>query len=169
MIYKGGVNGNASDDPLSKLLGVNNQGGFRYRRDAVSKIYTLAVLYSTRSDPDWPDFLDSSTGLFTYYGDNKKPGRGLEETNKGGNRLLREAFELAYGDQQSRRKVPPFLIFTKSSSGRDVVFRGVAVPGGLSIPQTEDLVAIWKIKDGHRFQNYRAIFTVLDIAHISRK
>lgn len=167
-IYKGGVSGNAADDPLSKLLGVNNQGGFRYRRDPTTKIYTMAVLYSSGSDPDWPDFLDVSSGLFTYYGDNKKPGRQLEQTNKGGNRLLREAFELAHGSPRNRREVPPFFIFTKANDGRDVVFRGVAVPGGVSIAQTEDLVAIWKIKDGNRFQNYRAIFTVLDIAHIPR-
>jgi hypothetical protein len=168
-IYKGGVVGNAGDDPLSKLMGVNNQGGFRFKRDPISKIYTLAVLYSSNADPDWPDYLDASTGLFTYYGDNKKPGSRLEETHKGGNRLLHKAFEYAHGDEPTRRKVPPFFVFTKASEGRDVIFRGLAVPGGVSIPQTEDLVAIWKIKDGQRFQNYRAIFTILDVARISRQ
>lgn len=42
----------------------------------------------------------------------------------------------------------------------NVIFRGLAVPGAISIPQTEDLVAIWKTKSGQRFQNYRAICKV---------
>jgi hypothetical protein len=29
-VYQGGRNGNASDDPLPHLVGVSNQGGFRY-------------------------------------------------------------------------------------------------------------------------------------------
>jgi hypothetical protein len=28
-VYRGGIAGNAGDDPLSKLLPVGNQGGFR--------------------------------------------------------------------------------------------------------------------------------------------
>jgi len=33
---------------------------------------------------------------------------------------------------------------------------------------TEDLVAIWKTTAGERFQNYRSVFTVLDVATIPR-
>jgi hypothetical protein len=29
-IYEGGRSGNAGDDPLPRLIGVSNQGGFRY-------------------------------------------------------------------------------------------------------------------------------------------
>lgn len=29
-IYEGGRNGNAGDDPISKIFHVGNQGGFRY-------------------------------------------------------------------------------------------------------------------------------------------
>ena len=38
----------------------------------------------------------------------------------------------------------------------------------MGIPQTEDLVAIWKSRSGERFQNYRSLFTILDVPHISR-
>jgi len=55
---------------------------------------------------------------------------------------------------------------TKGEKGRDVNFRGLAAPGAIGIPQTEDLVAIWKTKTGQRFQNYRAIFTILDAPKI---
>jgi hypothetical protein len=44
----------------------------------------------------------------------------------------------------------------------------LAVPGAVGIPQTEDLVAIWKTKVGQRFQNYRAIFTILGVPNITR-
>ncbi len=33
----------------------------------------------------------------------------------------------------------------------------------------EQLVAVWRSRDGHRFQNYRAIFTVLDEPALARK
>ncbi|EJL96059.1 hypothetical protein PMI18_04899 [Pseudomonas sp. GM102] len=89
--YSGSRNGNSSDDPLNKLLDVSNQGGFRYRgtRDGPH----LIALLSSMKDLDWPDELDLSTGVFTYYGDNKKPGRKLDETNRYGNNLLEQIFE----------------------------------------------------------------------------
>jgi hypothetical protein len=31
-IYQGGREGNANDDPLSRLLRISNSGGFRYRK-----------------------------------------------------------------------------------------------------------------------------------------
>jgi hypothetical protein len=36
------------------------------------------------------------------------------------------------------------------------------------VSQTDDLVAVWKTKEGHRFQNYRAIFTILDEPRVTR-
>ena len=77
-VYQGGREANAGDDPLSRLLHVSNAGGFRYRGqiDALD----LLVLTSSGKDPDWPDMLDRETGVYTYYGDNKRPGRRLHET-----------------------------------------------------------------------------------------
>jgi hypothetical protein len=101
-----------------------------------------------------------------YHGDNKNPGHELHETRRRGNLILRIAFEdLHHGH---RKRIPPFFIFTKGAIGRDVIFRGLAVPGAISIPQTEDLVAIWRTKSGQRFQNYRAILTILDVPRILR-
>ncbi|UAN46068.1 restriction endonuclease [Serratia sp. JSRIV001] len=151
-------------DPLVRLVGVSRQGGFRYRgtRDRP----TVLVLYSTQSDPDWPDELDTTTGRFVYYGDNKKPGQKLHDTQRFGNELLIKLFEIAHtGD---RANIPPILIFTSAGAGRAYRFRGLAVPGHPSMPATEDLVAIWKSTGGIRFQNYRATFTILDASVISR-
>ena len=47
-------------------------------------------------------------------------------------------------------------------------FKGIAAPGFPGLPPTADLVAVWKSTGGERFQNYRAVFTVLDAAAISR-
>src|SRR5207253_1725429 len=99
-------------------------------------------------------------------GDNKKPGHELHDTPRGGNIILKRVFEaLHLGDRTS---VPPFFVFTRASSGRDVVFRGLAVPGAAGLSQTQDLVAAWKTTRGRRFQNYRAIFTVVDAPHVAR-
>lgn len=166
-LYEGGINGNAGDDPISKLLSCGNQGGFRYKGSSQhpEKIQ-FCVLYSELSDPDWPDSLDPVSGIFIYFGDNKKPGHDIHATKRKGNEILRYTFDCLHLNE--RRNIPPFFIFTKASKGRDVHFRGLAVPGAKGIAQTEDLVAIWKTKENHRFSNYRATFTVLDIPIISR-
>ena len=125
--YEGGVKGNAGDDPLHRLLRCGIGGGFRSRLNATKSGYRLVVLYSDLSDNDWPDVLNSELGRFIYYGDNKHPGRELHRTKRGGNRLLASVFEDLHLGRRSR--IPPFLLFTKGLRGRDVVFRGLAVPG----------------------------------------
>ena len=167
-IYHCGRAGNTADDPLGKLLPVGNQGGFRTagssKRDAVK----IAVLYTSGAEPDWPDALDPYTGMFTYFGDNRSPGRLLEDTPRKGNLLLSRAFARAHGEPTDRAKVPPFLLFDKPSGGRDVRFRGLLAPGSDRLSGEEDLVAIWRTTLGQRFQNYRARFTVLNVPVVSR-
>jgi hypothetical protein len=165
-IYQGGRKGNASDDPFPRLLNVSNQGGFRYRGN-LTKL-EMVVLTSSLSDPDWPDALDRETGVFTYYGDNKRPGRALHDTPRNGNELLKRIFESAQAGEQGRRRVPPIFIFSNTGEWRDVVFLGLAVPGISEHQASEDLVAIWRTANGLRFQNYRARFTILDAPSISR-
>ena len=49
-----------------------------------------------------------------------------------------------------------------------MVFRGLAVPG-VEGNVADDLVTIWRSKGGERFQNYRALFTILNAGAISRE
>jgi hypothetical protein len=128
----------------------------------------LVVLTSSLNDPDWPDALDKETGVLTYYGDNKRPGRALHDTPRNGNELLSRVFENAHGDSETRRRVPPILIFANTGEWRDVVFLGLAIPGAVDLGSLEDLVAVWKQSDGKRFQNYRARLTILDASVITR-
>lgn len=178
-LYKGGPFKNVKDDPISKLMGCSNQSGFRYIGSMSNYIKTpeharakldigikLCVLYSDLNNPDWPDRLDKETGLFTYYGDNRKPGNQLLDTDKKGNLLLQYCFDKLHVGERS--KIPPFFIFNKAPVGRDVFFAGLAVPGSPRMTFTDDLVAIWKTTDGRRFQNYKATFTILNVPHISR-
>lgn len=167
-VYKGGSAGGTWDDPLCKLLPVGNQGGFRFAGSAARDSVKLAVLYTTGEEPDWPDALDPYTGTFTYYGDNRKPGQALEKTPNKGNQLLTRAFARAHGDTAARSKVPPFLLFEKSGTRRDVRFRGLLAPGSDRLSGEEDLVAVWRTTGGVRFQNYQARFTVLDTAVVTR-
>jgi hypothetical protein len=168
-LYKGGISGNVSDDPISKLIGCENQGGFRIVGKRRTAEYKLAVLYSTLEDPDWPDSLDLEHGIFVYYGDNKEPGHELHDTPKGGNRLLRFCFDAINSTPARRDKVPPFFIFTRGSKGRDIVFRGLAAPGSSKrVRPTEELISIWKTKDGRRFQNYQAYFTILNVSVVPK-
>lgn len=152
-------------DPLNTLVNVANQGGFRYRGTKDSP--TLVVLTSNFAEPDWPDELDSATGRFVYYGDNRAPGQELHKTRKFGNHLLRVVFDHLHLDR--RHLCPPILVFAALRTKRSFVFRGLAVPGFPGVPPTQDLVAIWKSVNGQRFQNYRATLTILDEATIERR
>ncbi len=107
--YAGGRNGNASDDPLTRLLSLSNGGGFRTRGKYEDP--RLIALSSSMEDPDWPDDLDLTTGVLTYYGDNKQPGRKLNETPRRGNFLLEQMFSQLHAGE--RHRIPPVLIFTK--------------------------------------------------------
>lgn len=166
-VYQGGRKGNAGDDPLPKLMRVDSQGGFRYRGKVSGKLGML-VLTTSMNDPDWPDTLDTETGLFTYYGDNKKPGRDLHDTGRDGNIILRTIFEDSRSGEAGRGQVPPVFLFAKTGVYRDVRFLGLAVPGASDLNASEELIAIWRTIKSQRFQNYRARFTVLDEAIISR-
>ncbi len=128
----------------------------------------LLALYTTLADPEWPDHLDLGSGTFTYYGDNKEPGRELHTTPRKGNFALRGMFEDALR-RDGRERIPPILLFSKAGRRRDVVFRGLIVPGSLSLDRDEWLVAIWRSAGSVRFQNYRATFSVLDERKVSRR
>jgi hypothetical protein len=68
-----------------------------------------------------------------------------------------------------RHLCPPVLVFTALRAKRAFVFRGLAVPGFAGVPPTQDLVAIWKSTNGQRFQNYRAVFTILNEPVVGRE
>jgi Restriction endonuclease AspBHI N-terminal/Restriction endonuclease len=166
-VYEGGRAGNAGDDPLGPLLGVSNQGGFRHlgRKEKPN----LLVITTSLAEPDWPDGLDLETGRFTYYGDNRRPGRELHRTPRWGNQMLRDLFERLHSVPPQRESVAPTLVFSTVGTYRDVKFLGLAVPGASGLTSTQDLVALWRHVAGARFQNYRATFTILRVAIVRRQ
>ena len=156
-IYEGGDKGNVGDDPINKILPVGNQGGFRYAGSIEALKYI--ILYTSGENIDWPDTIDTETGRFNYYGDNKKPGFEIHNTKKKGNLILKNLFDSLHSDIHPRKNIPPILIFQKyptKNSNRSVQFKGLCVPGTNNKNQIEDLVAIWKTSNGLRFQNYLA-------------
>ncbi|MEQ2006558.1 MAG: restriction endonuclease [Limisphaerales bacterium] len=169
-VYEGGPQNHAGADPICKLLsGVGNSGGFRYPGRREQPRYV--VLYSDGDNQDWPDSIDYQRGLFRYYGDNRRPGHELHDTPRGGNCILRNTYEQLHSMPPVRNLIPPFFIFWKHptlNSQRSVQFKGLVAPGHPSLSQTEDLMAVWKTTGNRRFQNYRSVFTVLDIAVIDR-
>ncbi|CAI0963072.1 restriction endonuclease [Serratia ficaria] len=167
--YGGSRNGNASDDPLPQLLSVDNGAGFRHlgKRPNVDTL-KLLVLKTNLSDSSWPDMIDKENGTFIYYGDNRKPG-DIHKTNRQGNLILKNLFNEASSNKSSVH-FPPIFVFSNSGVYRDVVFLGLAVPGAIGLSPDDDLIAVWrKSEEGNRFQNYRAIFTILDIPKITRQ
>jgi hypothetical protein len=163
--YRGGPQKNVGADPLCRLVpGCGNLGGFRPvgRRGN----YRTFVLFSTGEEPDWPDHLDRSTGTFTYYGDNRTAGSPLAATP--GNRILMDVFGALHGSPPSRAAISPFLLFEKVT-GRDVRFLGLAAPGADDVASVDQLVGIWRNGPAGRFENYRAVFTILREGKIDRR
>jgi len=169
-VYEGARNKklNLGSEPLTKLIpGVGNMGGFRKSVDSKTKELKGLVLVSTRNEVDWPDSLNILSGLYTYFGDNRAPGKSLHDTPKGGNNVLLEIFELAHGSITDRSNCPIILAFENTGFGLDTEFKGLLVPGAANLSASKDLVAVWATKNGKRFQNYRASFTVLNCGEIS--
>lgn len=160
-ICKGGNANNLSSEPISKILPVGNQSGIRFA--GTSEHPSLVVLYSTFNDIDWPDSIKGN--LLTYYGDNKEPGREIHETP--GNKLFRGIFNNLHLNRKN--DIPPIFLFSKGTTGFDRVFKGLLIPGSPKHKETEDLIAIWKTKNNQRFQNYKAIFTLLPVLAVTRK
>ncbi|WP_198339341.1 restriction endonuclease [Mycolicibacterium arabiense] len=167
-VYSGGTQGHAGDDAIGKLLPVGNQGGFRPKGSVIKDAVRLVALYTSGAEVDWPDHIDPTTGDFTYYGDNRKPGKDLHDTPRGGNLLLRSIFAASRAGADDRQKVPPLFLFEKVS-GRDVIFRGLLAPGSPRLTSDEELVAIWRTTRDLRFQNYRSHFTVLQTPVVRRE
>lgn len=168
-IYKADPNQpNFSAEVLSKLLGVKNQGGFRYIGKTSNP--KLVILFTSGEDVYWRDELDGTLGLLLYYGDNKTPGTDLHKTNLHGNEILRYIFDIASSsDLKKRKELPVVLVFKKANNTRDVKFLGLAVPGIKGRPQKDWLTAVWGCnKDGDRFQNYKSYFTILDTSSGSK-
>lgn len=110
-VYEGGEHAQSvTSDPLSRLLPIRNIGGFRPA--TIGGLVKYAVLYTSGRHPDWPDHLDLTSGRFTYYGDNREPGKRLHSPM--GNALLRESFDAVHRDPPERSAVAPFLIFSKA-------------------------------------------------------
>lgn len=169
-IYEGGTANGMAADPIHKLLPVGNQGGFRFV--GPTDCPKILVLFTTGYHPDWPDFLDVESGVFTYYGDQRKPGKRLLDTGRHGNLILEGLFGRAQSGKDGRKSIPLILHFEKKptkKSSRSVQFKGMMVPGTVDGNYHEDLVAIWSTTEGERFQNYRARFTVLDEPVVARK
>ena len=81
-IYKGGHNKNISSEVLHHLFPkCGTSGGFRKvnRTDNSHKL-AYVILYTSMEELEWPDYLDVETGIFRYYGDNRKPGNELLKT-----------------------------------------------------------------------------------------
>jgi len=84
-------------------------------------------------DPDWPDFIEVYTGVFTYYGDNKKPGFDLHDTPRRGNKLLQSCFAILHNapDQRSEEPTFPGVYERQQGTGRclrsDTLYNGVDV------------------------------------------
>lgn len=169
-VYQSGDGKNIQSEVLSKIAHVGNAGGFRKCQKNIngkkSKETAYVCIYTTGAELEWKDELDRTLGRFTYWGDNRKAGNPITNTKFQGNKFLQEIFEkMVQGD---RENIAPVFIFQKYS-GRDIIFLGLAVPGDRRINPQDSLVAVWAQNSEGRYQNYKAVFTILDVPIIDKR
>ncbi len=169
--YRNTNNWQNPDDVFNRFFrfvdkkGINNTSGFRPKSKAGGDTditeCAFCVLVTNFGETEWPDAIDRENGLFMYYGDNRSPGRPLNETAVGGNRLLEKVFTALHLGERS--KIPPFLAFEKckTDQGTQMRFLGLTCPGAQGMSALEDMVAVWRMQNNLRFQNYRAVLTIL--------
>jgi hypothetical protein len=166
----GGMTAGRSVDPLSRLLKVGVQGGIRGKGSPTTDNMQLVALYSTGMESEWPDRVDDDSGILTYFGDNRGPGRDLLDTSLRGNLIFRNAFDAAAGSVDDRLRVPPFFYFERvDTRGPIVRFRGLAVPGVPGRGAVGSLNEIIHDVNGVEVRNYEAKFTILSDLVISRQ
>ncbi|RTX83764.1 restriction endonuclease [Staphylococcus piscifermentans] len=161
-IYEGGNKGNISDDAIGKLMYTGNSGGFRVKNN-VEKNPAYLVLYTSGEDVNWPDEINKEKGIVTYFGDNRKAGKQINETKKNGNKYLERIWGV--NNEASKLDIPIFM-FKKNptlSSRRSVQFIGLLVPQVIGERNEALLNGIWRTdENGQRFLNYEAKFSILN-------
>ena len=171
-VLKGGRGVGKGSEPLNKIMsGIGNEGGFRPIWSDDKKRVIACILVSSGRDLDWPDYIDETSGVLTYYGDNRKAGSAdFRKTKKRGNEILEKIYEWQQALEMSvRRNIPPLLVFQKAEMGHDYQFKGLAVPAVNGLGHSECLTAVWKIDEARqRFLNYRARMTIINLSTVSR-
>ncbi|GAA2079838.1 hypothetical protein GCM10009821_20120 [Aeromicrobium halocynthiae] len=110
-------------------------------------------------ETEWPDRFVDKGSRFVYYGDQRRPGLSVLDTPRGGNRLLARVFDLAAeGGVDDRAMIPPFFLFTKTGTGRDMIFHGLAVP---SLIDGSGLLETTRDFGKGAVSNFEATFDVL--------
>ena len=151
---------------------LNNTSGFKpkSRKNGSTSITDcgFCVIVTNLGEPEWPDSLDPRTGILTYYGDNRDPGKAVDKTAIKGNVLLTHVFELLHNND--RQAICPFLFFESfdGADGKYMRFKGLAVPGAQGL-KVDDLIGVWRRKESERFLNYKATFTILKDETVSRE
>ena len=157
--------GGYADDVLTVMLhNCRNTGGFRipHRKD---RTIPYIGLHLCDYEPAWPDSYDADTGILVYYGDNREGGKDVEKTDIGGNLQLHKMFDNLHLGGSNLKEIPPILVFKNTGEKRDVRFLGLAVPGVKNAHSDEYFTTVWRTKNGVRFPNYVAKFTILDLGN----
>ena len=169
-VYEAGEEKDLRGEVLSKLMHIGNVGGFRKCKKVINgkKVNEVGYvcIFSTGEELEWCDELDRTLGRFTYWGDNRKAGNPIDKTSLGGNAFLQDIFKKLFAG--NRYAIPPIFVFSKYC-GRDAIFLGLAVPGDQRTRPQDSLVAVWAQNSAGRYQNYKAIFTILDVPCIDRR
>ena len=169
-VYQAGNTPNHSSEVLSKVTHVGNSGGFRkctkIQNGKKGKETAYVCIFTTGNELEWRDELDRTLGRFTYWGDNRVAGNPITNTKFKGNLFLQETFSKM--NLGLRKLIAPVFVFQKYT-GRDVIFLGLAVPGDRRINPQDALVAVWAQNRDGRYQNYKAVFTILDVPEIDRR
>lgn len=169
--------GGFANEPLHQLFklegykAVGTQSGIRRSKVEVKGIDTEAyiVIVNTHEVEEWKNEYNQMTRILKYYGDNRTPGKEIHDTKQKGNLTFKKVFDLAYGGEASRSKLPPIFYFERYGPRSDMKFIGLAVPYVSGKTREEALNVNTYSTEGGTFENYEASFSIIDALHIKRE
>ncbi|MGY3704406.1 hypothetical protein BW731_07060 [Vagococcus martis] len=167
-IYQGGNKGNVGDDPITRLLGVGNSGGMRPKINWDKEIAYIVLLSNPANFHEYPDNLDISNNVLTYYGDQRVANKHYSETKHKGNINVKGLFEQVHSGNLI--KTFPCFYFEKiGGKGRNYRYVGIAYPF-VKNKKLEEVCKNIKIQSGNGvIDNYKFLFTIDSTTIVTRE
>ncbi|MER2126824.1 HNH endonuclease [Solibacillus sp.] len=153
-----------------KSLGA--QGGIRRASVEVPGIKgenAFMIIIDTQKQDDYPNNYDSITKTLTYYGDNRKVGNDIFNTQLKGNETFKKLFDLAYGSEKDRKNLFPTFFFQQISNSSNMKFIGLAVPFVEGKNKNQVLQRKTFTTPEGSYENYIAQFTIIPKLSIKRE
>lgn len=168
-IYKGGKQGNISDDPFNALLNVGNAAGMRPKKNINGNLAYIVLITNPSNHEEYPDKLNKDLNILTYFGDQRIPERDYLDTKQKGNFNIEKLFHEVFSKNCNNANLFPCFYFEKNGdTGRDYTFHGIVYPLTKNQKLNEVCEKVIIPSDKGIIENLKFLFALDTASEISR-